>query len=196
MLVSVLSFFAVVLTVLRSWPQFVRILVRKERSGVSLSTWLMAVANHTGWFMYGILSAIPLFTVVNVLAGAGCVATAWTLSSWRPIAVVVIMSTLLSLSTFAIADAVLLTTITALSFGMFLPQLGKVIRTSAEGVSIATWSVAALASATWIAYACAIHRPTIAVAHFFMLPASLIIIVRTSAVRSVEGQRTSVEIAD
>jgi hypothetical protein len=47
------------------------------------------------------------------------------------------------------------------------------------GVSPSAWTAAAAASATWLAYAWAIDRPSIVIAHLFMLPASLVILARS-----------------
>jgi hypothetical protein len=47
------------------------------------------------------------------------------------------------------------------------------------GVSPWAWTAAAAASTTWLAYAWAIDRPSIVIAHLFMLPASLVILARS-----------------
>jgi uncharacterized protein with PQ loop repeat len=189
MLVTVLSVLAVVFTTLRSWPQFVRLIVKGERAGVSALTWAMALANHTGWFVYGIVAGVPLLIWVNLVAAAGCGATTWVLRSWRMVAAVAAATVVVAVASSAVAEGLLLAIITVASLTMFVPQLVRTWRRparaaagagrSAQGVSPAAWLVAALASMTWLAYAWAIERPSIVIAHFFMLPMSLVILVRS-----------------
>lgn len=184
MFTSGLSVVAVILTVSRSWPQFARIVMKKDRAGVSVVTWALALASHVGFFMYGVLSPVPLLIVVNLLAGAGCAAITWVLRSPLLVLGVVAVAATASTLAFAVADGALLALITPLAIGMFIPQLVRVFRTSARGVSPTAWVLAALSSTTWIAWAWAIDRPSIVIAHFFMLPASLAILKKTFSTRA------------
>jgi uncharacterized protein with PQ loop repeat len=177
-LVMILSVLAVVFTTLRSWPQFVRIVIKQERSGVSALTWAMALANHTGWFVFGLVSGLPLLIGVNLLAAAGCAGTVWVLRSGRWALAVTVASATLALAAFALGETALLVIITSASLTMFVPQLLRTVHEPAAGVSPAAWAVAALASVTWLAYAWAIDRPSIVIAHLVMLPLSLLILAR------------------
>lgn len=128
--------------------------------------------------MYGVLSPVPLFVVVNLLAGAGCAAITCVLESWVFAAGVIVITAVFSFTVFAAADVALLVLINGLSCGMFVPQLIKVLRSGSEGVSLTTWVLAAMASTTWIGYAFAIGRPAVVAAHFLMLPSSVLIVSR------------------
>lgn len=181
--VMVLGGLTVVLTTLRSWPQFVRIARTRQRTGVSTLTWTIALANHTGWLAFGLLSGVPLLVVVNLLSGAGCAATVWALRSWRPVAASVALTTAGAVAAFSMSDALLLGATTCSALAMFVPQLVRTLRHDAPGVSPAAWATAALASTSWLAYAVLIDRPSIVIAHCFMLPASLAILARSLGTR-------------
>lgn len=178
MTVTIVSIFAVIFTIARSWPQFLKIVVKGERSGVSVSTWLIALVAHTSWCAYGVLSPVLLFIPVNILAGAGCAATAWALGARWQVFAAIAGGTGVSLIAFSISDPTLLTVIVMLSIAMFIPQMIKVFRSSPQGLSLATWVIAVLASSTWIFWAFLIGRPNVASAHYFMLTVSLIIVIR------------------
>ena len=130
----ILSVLAVVFTTLRSWPQFLRIIVKGERAGVSALTWAMALANHTGWFVFGLLSGVPLLIVVNIVAAAGCGATAWVLRSWAIVGAVTTASLVIPVAAFSRSDALLLAMITALSLTMFVPQVVRTVSGPDGGV--------------------------------------------------------------
>jgi uncharacterized protein with PQ loop repeat len=181
-----LSVLALVFTTLRSWPQFVRIVVKGERRGVSLLTWTLALANHTGWLLFGVLSELPLLVVVNVVAAVGCGATVWVLRSWAMATVVAAGAGSASVTAWSAGEPVLLAAITLSALVMFVPQLIRTLRRPALGVSPVAWAMSALASATWISYAVAIDRPSIVIAHGFMLPASLVILARSVAAPTVD----------
>ena len=179
MVLVIVSVLAVVFTVLRTWPQFIRIVVKKHHEGVSLLTWSIALANHTGWLVYGVLAPIPLFILSNLLAGAGCAATVWVMRGPQRTLAIFIGATVASVAIFELNDFVLLVLVNMTAFGMFVPQLVSVFRHNPAGVSVTAWVMASIASATWIAYAIVIGQPAIVLAHYFMLPAALIILIRT-----------------
>jgi uncharacterized protein with PQ loop repeat len=178
-LVLTLSVLTVVFTTLRSWPQFVRIVVRHEQDGVSVTTWSLALANHTGWFAYGVLAGLPVFVVVNLLAAFGCAGTVWVLRSPVRALAVAAATAALTLAAHAVDAAVVLAIITGISLSMFVPQAVRAVHRPAAGVSPASWATAALASALWLSYAWAIGRFSLVIADFFMLPLSLVILART-----------------
>jgi uncharacterized protein with PQ loop repeat len=177
-LTTTLAFVAICFTVGRTWPQFVRIVLHKDKAGVSLGTWTLALMNHTGWLMYGILSNVPLFIVSNILAGVGCAATVWTLSSWKRAAQITAATAIATAAIYGIGDALLLTVITGFTLSVVLPQLIAVFRKPATGVSTLAWFIAAGSSITWIAWAVSINRLTVVIAHFVLLPAALVIATR------------------
>jgi uncharacterized protein with PQ loop repeat len=177
-LTETLAILATCFTIGRTWPQFLRIVVRGNKQGVSLSTWVLALTNHVAWFMYGVLTVVPVFIICNFLAALGCAATVWVLHSWQRMAQVTVATMLLSLAVYAVGDPVMLTTIVCVTMAIVIPQLYAVLRSPASGVSTIAWLVSAMSSATWIAWAASIHRLTVVVAHFVLLPAALIIAAR------------------
>lgn len=184
MLTTVLGTLAICFTIARTWPQFVRIVVRKDKQGVSLGTWSLALTNHTGWLAYGILTNVPIFILSNLLAGFGCVATVWILHSWQRMLQIIVAITVASISIYAIGDSVLLTAISGLTLSVVLPQLVKVFRSPATGVSTLTWIISAMSSITWISWAITIERLTVVIAHFILLPAAIVIAIRASRAHS------------
>jgi uncharacterized protein with PQ loop repeat len=176
--VVVLSVLTTVLTTLRSWPQFVRIVTTGERLGVSPLTWALALASHTGWIAYGFASGLPLLVLTNLVAALGCGATTWVLRSARVAAGVAVAAGALAVAVAAVSDSVLLALVTTAALVMFVPQLVRTLREPSVGVSPWAWAISASASAAWLAYAWVIGRPSIVVAHYVMLPTSLLILVR------------------
>jgi uncharacterized protein with PQ loop repeat len=194
-LTEVLGTVATCSTIARTWPQFVRIAVRKDKEGVSLATWSLALTNHTGWFMYGILTAEPVFIISNIFAGFGCAATVVTLQSWKRMAQIAFAAAILTVAIFyGISASATLVVIVAITMSMMLPQLWSIFRSPATGVSVTAWLVSALSSITWIAWAQSIHRLTVVVAHFVLLPAALII--ATRAIYAQHRPRPIVDIAE
>jgi uncharacterized protein with PQ loop repeat len=177
-LVVFLSVLTTVLTTLRCWPQFVRIVTTGERAGVSPLTWGMALASHTGWFAYGFASGLPLLVGVNFVAALGCGATTWVLRSGWVAAAVATAAGAVAVAAARVSDSVLLVLITSAALVMFVPQLVQTLRRPAAGVSPSAWAISASASAAWLTYAWVIGHPTIVVAHYVMLPTSLLILLR------------------
>lgn len=179
MLTEVLGTVATCSTIARTWPQFVRIAIRKNKEGVSLGTWSLALTNHTAWFMYGVLTSVPVFIVSNLFAAMGCAATVVALHSWKRLVMIVCAAAVLTTAIFyLISDSATLAIIVAVTMSMMLPQLWSVFRSPVSGVSPTAWLVSAVSSITWIAWAQSIHRLTVVAAHFVLLPAALIIAAR------------------
>lgn len=175
MLVATLSVLATILTVLRSWPQFVRVVIRRNAEGVSALTWMLALAAHTGWMMFGVLSGIWLFVIVNFLSGAGCAGIVWKIRSPMPVAVTVAGGAALSAAVFQVGEEELLALVVGMSLAMFMPQAFATLRSNIEGVSPVAWTITALSSIVWLSWAFVIGRPTLVIAHFVMLPLAVTI---------------------
>ena len=169
---------AALLTVARTWPQFLRIVIRKDSTGVSAFAWGLVMTAHVGWLMYGIQDHVLLLIVVNSLAASGCAAIMLRLGSVRPVAGLVIGTSLAAWALYSISNGVLLCAVVGLSLVMFLPQAIKVSRAPHEGVSPVTWALSAVSSITWILWSFMVSRPALAAAHYVMLPTALVIMIR------------------
>ena len=174
-MLAVLNVLATVFTVLRSWPQFTRIVVRKNRSGVSALTWSLALANHTIWIVYGALANEPLLIVANILAGAGCAAIVGSLRSPPTSVATTILATATALALLQLGENVLLIAGVSSAIAMFLPQAIRVIRSNSEGISTLAWTTSALSSITWLTWGFVRGRPALVTAHFVMLPVAIFI---------------------
>lgn len=175
----VLDVLAVVFTVARTWPQFIRIVVRRDSTGVSTLTWTLVLSAHVGWLTYGILDRVVLLMVVNTLSALGCAVIVMRLRSVRSLVAPVAGTLVASWALYEIRNGVLLGVLIGLSLVMFLPQVISVVRTPHEGVSPVTWTLSALASITWISWSIMIGRPLLGAAHYVMLPFALVILVMT-----------------
>jgi uncharacterized protein with PQ loop repeat len=183
-LTTLLGTLATCFTVGRTWPQFLRIVIRKDQKGVSLATWSIALTNHTGWLVYGILTTEVIFIISNTLAAIGCAATVCVLHAWRRMAQIAIISAVISVGIYGIAASLLLAVITGVTLTVVLPQLVAVFRSPASGVSTLAWIIAACSSITWIAWAVSIDRLTVVIAHFVMLPSAVAIAIRAARAHS------------
>jgi uncharacterized protein with PQ loop repeat len=183
--VLILDVLAVVLTVARTWPQFVRIVVKRDDTGVSVLTWTLVMTAHLGWLMYGILDHVVLLVVVNTLCAFGCAAILLRLRPLQYLLVPAVGVPLASVALYGISNGALLATVIGLSLVMFVPQVLRVFRAPHHGVSPLTWALSALSSITWISWSLMVGRPLLAAAHYVMLPIALAILGKTLRRRSV-----------
>lgn len=183
--VIVLDVLAVVLTVARTWPQFIRIVVRRDSTGVSGLTWMLVMISHLGWLMYGLFDHVVLLIVVNTLAALGCAAILVRLRPLHYLLIGVGAMGLASAALYAISNGALLTAVIGLSLVMFVPQVVTVFREPHYGVSPLTWTLSALSSMTWISWSFLVGRPVLAAAHYAMLPIALVILGKSSRRRSL-----------
>ncbi|HXW35919.1 MAG TPA: hypothetical protein VEJ87_15195 [Acidimicrobiales bacterium] len=178
-MVLILGVLAVVLTVARSWPQFIRIVVKRDNTGVSVLTWMLVMTAHLGWLMYGILDHVVLLVIVNTLCALGCAAILLRLRPLQYLLVPVVGMPLASVALYGISNGALLATVIGLSLVMFVPQVLTVFRAPHHGVSPLTWALSALSSITWISWSIMVGRPLLAAAHYVMLPIALAILGKT-----------------
>ena len=174
-----LGLLAVVFTVARAWPQFVRIVVRRDSTGVSILTWMLILSAHLGWLSYGILDGVVLLIIVNTLSALGCAVIVLRLRPIRFLAAAVAGTGVASWALYEIRNGVLLGVLIGLSLVMFLPQVVKVFHAPHQGVSPVTWTLSALSSITWISWSIMVGRPLLGAAHYVMLPAALVILAMT-----------------
>jgi uncharacterized protein with PQ loop repeat len=162
-------------TIIRSWPQFFRIYVHKDKAGVSAASWQMVFAMHTIWFCYGIASHIPLLIVVNLLAGVSTGLVVIELTSVRGAFTVLLPTIAFALIINAISVHLLLVMAVTLAILWSIPQLILVFRARHEGVSPWSWTLSAINSLIWIAWGWHTHHPTVIIAHYFIFPTSSVI---------------------
>ena len=178
-MVVVLGVLAVVFTVARAWPQFIRIVVRRDSTGVSSGTWILVLSAHLGWLTYGILDRVVLLIIVNTLSALGCAVIVLRLRPMRILAAAVAGTGLASWALYEISNGVLLGALIGLSLVMFLPQVVKVFHSPHQGVSPVTWTLSALSSISWISWSIMVGRPLLGAAHYVMLPVALVIVAMT-----------------
>ena len=178
-MVVLLDVLAVVFTVARTWPQVIRIAVRRDSTGVSNLTWTLVLSAHLGWLTYGVLDHVVLLMVVNILSALGCGAIVLRLRPARFLAASAAGTIVASSALYEISNGVLLGVLIGLSLVMFIPQVVGVFGSPHQGVSPVTWTLSALSSITWISWSITVGRPILGAAHYVMLPLALVILVMT-----------------
>jgi uncharacterized protein with PQ loop repeat len=178
---TILGAIGTTLGVLRAWPQVRGIVGRRETAGVSVHTWALTLLNNASWLTLGLIITAPPIIISNLLSAAGCIAVLVAIQRQQPqrllarqVGVALAGAALVGLTSLGGAGA-LTVLATTLAVSMFLPQLVRVLRSGAAGVSPATWLVTAISSAVWILYALALGRPSIGACHLVIMPASLVI---------------------
>lgn len=183
MLATLFALIGTAFGVARAWPQVRKVVVEGTVTGVSSQTWSLMLANHLTWLGLGIAYPAWGLVLANILTGAGALAVLIALRLRRTTigsttTAIPIASMAIALGVFVISGTPwLLAWANFLSVVMFLPQLIKVFRTSASGVSSATWFLSVLTSCSWIAYAIALGDPMLVVSQVMLLPSSLAIFV-------------------
>jgi uncharacterized protein with PQ loop repeat len=178
---TILGLIGTTLGVLRSWPQVRDIVCRGQADGVSVHTWALTLLNNATWLTLGLIIAAPPVVISNALSATGCIAVLAAMARRRPDrglprAVAVALAGAALVALVSRGGPTGLTVLgTALAVSMFIPQLVRVLRSSAAGVSAWTWLVTAFSSGVWVLYAFALGRPPLAACHAVILPASLVI---------------------
>lgn len=188
---------AVVMPASRAWPQFVRIAIRKDTSGVSVLAWTMVVANFTIWTVYGVVADLPVLIAANALAGVGAAGVLISLgkhgttSYWlMPLTVTGAIAAALALNEVG-GPTIVISAATALAICMFLPQVYTVFKQPPTGVSPVTWWLGIAAGVVWGSYGFLIGQPEIAAPHLVMTPCAIAILWRIYSY----GRSSSVELA-
>jgi uncharacterized protein with PQ loop repeat len=181
-----LGIMVIVLQQVRALPQSIRIVWRRDTTGVSVVTWCLVLANIVLWGGYGYLVSDTVLIVNNTISmfAAGAVLVALVIHGatrwWLPVAVGVgtVVSTILLDRVFN-AEAVGLVG-AVLGIVMFIPQAVKVFRSPTSGVSPLTWFLTVLSSISWIVYAWLADIPSILLAHSILLPTAIVILARVT----------------
>jgi uncharacterized protein with PQ loop repeat len=180
---------AVVVTVVRAWPQAWHLVRHPDHAGVSLLTWALALATAGIWVAYGILEDEPANLAANALAGTGAVAVLVALARrGRPAGgaagtVAVLVAALVVVDRIAVRGALGVVGV-AVGGGMFVPQAVRAARSpTTAGVSAAAWWLVLAAAVIWSVYGALIGRAVVVAPGFIQFPAGVAVLVRLRAVR-------------
>ena len=192
MLVSAFGVASIISSIIRSWPQAVRIVKRRETVGVSALSWSLAFACNISWVAYaaGAHTTPPL--IANLLTGVGVLAILGSLERERRSGVVPVAAAV-------VATAVVCDVVAGLLFGaagigwvaasisivMFLPQVVAVMTHEVDGVSPLTWWLIGASSSIWGTYGLLTDQWELVVGTFVVVPAAAVILVRVATKRVV-----------
>ena len=178
---------ATVLTVISMAPQALRLARTRDVHGVAAGTMAVLVVNDTWWVLWGAHAGYLPTLVTNALglvptAAALVLWTRWSPPSLRR-SMTLPASAALAVGAIPLAAvagfdpvggaAVITASIYSLPQGLRLLRG----RGPATGVSLATWLLAALGAAAWLAYGLLMGSPTVALPGLVILPVSLAICV-------------------
>lgn len=169
-------------------PQAFRVVVRNTVEGISPLTQLQGFAGSILWITYGLHAETHLVVLANVMTiiGFGVVIAKIVehqLLNLRQVAL--IEFGVLALSIFSISLSPTFLAVIAVGVGStgIIPQVLRAARMSnLTGVSVATYSIIAVMSASWFAYGVMIHDLFVTAPNVIIVPCATFITFR--AVRS------------
>jgi uncharacterized protein with PQ loop repeat len=181
---AALSVVAVSCGVTQAWPQVTRIVTRGDVSGVSGTTWLMALAAGLVWETIGVLERVPALVVFNVLYSLGAATVLvmlWrhgTLRGGTAAGVVASVLAVIAGVHLVVGRTGVSVLGVTISTVMFLPQVVEVFRRPVTGVSAMTWWCCLVSSAAWGAYGTLTGTWVLIAANVVMTPAAALVIWR------------------
>lgn len=184
MFAAIVGVLAAVMPIARTWPQAIRIIRRKDASGVSVTTWALILANFTIWTIYGLYLQLPALIIANIGAGTGAICILISLSvhaNANPfIAIATIAtSTAITLGLHALGgDETVWAAASTLAVVMFLPQVRTAFRSNPSGISPTTWWLGIVAGLVWASYGWSVGQLQIAAPHLVMTPCAIAILWR------------------
>jgi uncharacterized protein with PQ loop repeat len=152
-LITALGTLTIVLHQVKTWPQTIRILRRRDAIGVSALTWSLVLTGNLTWVVYGMALGDLVLIVTNVGAAVAAAAVLVAMARQRAAPGGLAGWVVLGTVGFAVGlDKVAGTpTLAAVAVGlvmvMFMPQAVKVFRAPVSGVSPATWWLQVVSSA-------------------------------------------------
>jgi len=179
-----LGVLAIVFHQVRTWPQTVRILKRRNAEGVSVLTWSLVLACNVTWFVYGIVFGDAVLVVNGVFTVAGAAAILLAMARHGAAAAGQVLWLALATVAFDLAlywlagQAALGTFAVGIAMMMFAPQVIKVFRAPVSGISPMTWILILTSSVTWLAYGFASDQPAILVSHCVIFPCAVVVLAR------------------
>jgi uncharacterized protein with PQ loop repeat len=178
---------AVVITVVRAWPQAWHLVRHPEHAGVSLLTWALALATAGIWIAYGILEHEPVNLIANTLAGLGSVAVLVALArrgrpAGRPaLAVGLLVAVLVAFDRLVVEGALGVVGV-VIGGGMFVPQAVRAVRApTTAGISSLAWWLVLAAAVIWSVYGAMIGRAVVVAPGFIQFPAGVAVLLRLRA---------------
>lgn len=190
MLTEVVAVAATLSGLVRSWPQAFRVARQTDVRGVSGPTWLLALSNNITWLIICVLEHVAVAALSNLLNGlAGATVLAlllrrgrlpgWHLTATISAAVVVNVGTYVAIGPAGPAVLGI-----GLAVVMFVPQAATVLRRSAAGVSLLTWTLALITSSLWAVYGVLIESAVFVAPNAVMAPLAAVIVWRVAASRA------------
>jgi uncharacterized protein with PQ loop repeat len=184
---------AVVVTVVRAWPQAWHLVRHPEHLGVSVSTWVLALMTAGIWISYGVVEDEPVNLVANALAGLGSAGVLTALAR-RGRAVLpavagalAVVAALVALDRLAV-DGALGVVGVAVGGGMFVPQAVRAVRApTTAGISATAWWLVLAAAVIWSVYGALIDRAVVVAPGFIQFPAGAAVLLRLRADRVRAG---------
>ena len=157
-----------------SWPQAWRLWVRRQHTGLSLSTNVMGLLNPVAWLLYGVLSHSTVQVLTSLVGMTGALAilaghlrrARIGLRSWLPFFVTGLAVIGLALSGGRMVLGLLAAVATVVGI---VPQLVVLAKRrangslDARGVSRARWLLSASGNSLWVVYGVIVHDQLIAV---------------------------------
>jgi uncharacterized protein with PQ loop repeat len=175
---------AVVITVVRAWPQAWHLVRHPEHAGVSLSTWALALATAGIWVGYGILEHEPVNLIANTLAGLGTAAVLVALARHgRPagaaaLVVVAAVAALVAVDRLVVEGTLGVVGV-VVGGGMFVPQAVRALRApTTAGISPLAWWLVLAAAVIWSVYGALIGRAVVVAPGFIQFPAGVAVLLR------------------
>jgi uncharacterized protein with PQ loop repeat len=175
---------AVVITVVRAWPQAWHLVRHPEHLGVSLLTWALALATAATWVAYGIVEHEPVNLVANSLAGLGTAGVLVALHRrGRPaaaasLAVLAGVAALVAVDRLVVEGALGIVGV-AVGGGMFVPQAVRALRApTTAGISPLAWWLVLAAAVIWSVYGALIGRAVVVAPGFIQFPAGVAVLLR------------------
>ena len=181
------------------WPQVVRLLRRKDATGVSATGAVWALAGFGLWTIYGLDRHLGPVTVANAQSVAGFLAAAvlarrYGGSAPRLVPVSVAVAAGLAVAVALPAEAVGWLAV-AVGATAYLPQARVALRrdgSALAGVSIATYVLVAISGTLWATYGLFQHDVIIVTPNLLTVPSAVLIALRahrhrSAAARPVDG---------
>ena len=196
---DVFSLICISLSFVCTVPQAYRVLARNTVEGVSATSQLQGLAGSILWITYGIHSDTKLVVMANVMTivGFGIVVgkmIAHHAVSFRKALLIEVGVLFISLVSLAISTTLLAVIAVVVGSTGIIPQVVRAARTShLTGVSVATYLIIAVMSASWCAYGVMIEDAFVSAPNVIIVPSATYI-----AYRAIRSHRvhSSVIVAD
>ena len=185
---DVFSLVCISLSFVCTVPQAYRVVARNTIEGVSATTQLQGLAGSILWITYGLYSHTYLVVMANVMTivGFGIVVgkmVAHRAVTFRKALLIEVGVLVVSLTSLALSPTLLAVIAVVIGSTGIIPQVARAARTShLTGVSVATYLIIAVMSASWCAYGVMIEDVFVSAPNVVIVPSAMYITYR--AIRS------------